>query len=71
MCWKNKYHNLMNGPRAISENLEIFYRLDKIHCNSGWIDWSNGQGVQRHQYAQPDELSFVSTCNFFGQNNLE
>ena len=27
MCWKNKYHNLMNGPRAISENLEIFTDL--------------------------------------------
>ena len=27
MCWKNKYHNLMNGQRAISENLEIFTDL--------------------------------------------
>ena len=24
---ENKYHNLMNGPRAISENLEIFTDL--------------------------------------------
>ena len=24
-----------------------------------------------NQYAQPNESSFVLTCNFFGQNNLE
>ena len=61
----------MNGPRAISENLEIFTDLIRSIIIQVWIDWSNGQVVQWHQYAQPNELSFVSTCNFFGQNNLE
>ena len=42
MCWRNKYHNLINRPRPILDNLRNFYRLDKIHLNSDWIDWSNG-----------------------------
>ena len=27
MCWKNKYHNLVHGPRKISENVTIFSSL--------------------------------------------
>ena len=30
MCWKNKYHNLMNRPRPIPDNLEIFSDLIKF-----------------------------------------
>lgn len=27
MCWKNKYHNLLHGPRKWSDNLVIFSDL--------------------------------------------